>query len=458
MKIIFGGKRVSIYKQHRIYTNPILTEKIINLEEKYPKKDYVDKYRNSVNFSQNNDVPFHQWFRYREGFSGALIKDLIKSSKLESKDAIIIDPFSGSGTTPVVAAQEGYYGIGVDVNPVSVFISNVKLKEYDKNKIKKIYDELRKFSTTENEYKKSLHYEDIKKYFNENNFYRLLEIKQYIDQIKEKDTHDFFLCAFLSILEASSDRRRDGNGLKKAYSKISNIKEEFTNKVYQMLSDIEVERNSKLLGEVYYGSALELYSIYRKNGHFQDNNEVSIIFSPPYANSFDYFESYKLELVFGDFAESIKDIKKFRSKAVRSFVGVSVQDPFENIIDMLCEEIEKAILRKEAETGKKDSRTRRVPNMIRGYFYDMKKVIEECNKCLQVGNKTYIVVDQSSYIGIIVPTDILFAMFAEQAGFEVTNVIKCRNARTSSQQSKKFPYLKEGLRESIIELTKLRDV
>ena len=42
----------------------------------------------------------------------------------------------------------------------------------------------------------------------------------------------------------------------------------------------------------------------------------------------------------------------------------------------------------------------------------------------------------------------------EQEGFAVGRIVKCRNARTSTQQLNQYPYLKTTLRESIVELVR----
>lgn len=156
----------------------------------------------------------------------------------------------------------------------------------------------------------------------------------------------------------------------------------------------------------------------------------------------------------GDFADNISSIKNFRNDAVRSFISVSKQVETERYIDLIAQEIEQAIPHKEELTGKKDSRTRKVPNMIKGYFDDMRTVIRSCGEVLTKGRKTYIVVDQSSYLGKIVPSDLLLAHLAESEGFKVKGILNCRNSRTSTQQLKQYPYLKDGLRESIVILEK----
>src|SRR5258705_5521576 len=64
--------------------------------------------------------PIHRWFRYREGFSPALISELRLGHR-------ILDPFCGSGSIMVGAAQQGRISVGIDVNPLAAFVGRVKL-------------------------------------------------------------------------------------------------------------------------------------------------------------------------------------------------------------------------------------------------------------------------------------------------------------------------------------------
>ncbi len=442
-----------LLKGMQIYDNKDLQQFVLQLESRYEIKDLSHKYNNSVNFSENADVPFHQWFRYREGFSGNLIKELIRDSGA-TKNEFIIDPFSGSGTTPVVAVLNGYNALGIDVNPLSAYIANVKMQQYTQAELqlckRSVLKDLPKLNTSNTN-----KYDDIKKYFEPRNFEMLCNLKDYINDIDNLSAQSILMTAFLCIIEACSNRRRDGNGLKTVITKVSDVRDLFIKKTIEIISDLKTTSCNLIgKGECIADSATNLYEIYK---HYKDSRDVNvgaIIFSPPYPNSFDYFESYKLELVFGDFAANIKRINDFRQQAVRSFIGVKEQRESDKYINIISAEIEKAIPEKEAETGKRDLRTRKVPNMIKGYFSDMQEIIKQCGLCLEKGKKTYIVVDQSAYVGVIVPTDLLLAYLSEQVGFRVESITECRKCRTSAQQLQRFPYLKNVLRESIVELVK----
>lgn len=435
----------------KIYDSDILQEFILSLESRYTIESAEDKYHNLVNFSTNTSVPYHQWFKYREGFASELITELITMSGAQPGECII-DPFCGSGTTNVVSILNGYDTLGLDVNPMSAFITNAKVDHYKESDLvlaMSYLEELKRFE--EYDFKSS--YEDIRKYFNDTNFRELVRIKTFLNTLDNSKSKNILLIAFDSIIIDSSDRKRDGNGLKTRPTKVDNVMHAFQSKVELIISDINsIKPNELAIGFGVYNTAYELYDEYLKS--FSSKKPGAIIFSPPYANSFDYFESYKLELVFGGYANGMAGINELRKKAVRSFIGASQQVTSNPYVDMIALEIENAIPLKEKETGKKDARTRKVPNMIRGYFSDMHEVIRQCALTLPSGRRTYIVVDQSAYCGKIVPTDLLLAYLGEQEGFEVGRIIECRKARTSTQQLNKYPYLKTTLRESIVELIK----
>ena len=84
----------------------------------------------------------------------------------------------------------------------------------------------------------------------------------------------------------------------------------------------------------------------------------------------------------------------------------------------------------------------------------MNSVLKEIYESLSVGGTCYIVVDQSAYVGVIIPTDTILALLAERKGFTVEKISICRKAATSGQQLKQYPYLKNTLRESIVCLKK----
>lgn len=447
-------------QKYGVYKDERLRNLVSEFESRFQVKDEIDFFNNLVNFSTNVEIPYHCWFKYREGFSHALIEELIKRSAID-KSEYVADPFCGSGTTVIEAALQGYSGLGIDINPMSAFISSVKCTSYSDNDISRIQSLYQQLSeligkiVVSNEYRQQ--YADVEKFFSKNNFEELIKVKMFVDSITDNDkVHDFYKCAYICIIEEVSDRKRDGNGLKTQASTVNDVVEFFGRKVSVMLSDITTYRiPADVVAILDMGNAMTLSETINKNQEKMNGTLGAIMYSPPYANSFDYFESYKMEVILADYAINMQDIGQYRQQAVESFVGRNdLRNDTRDFIQLMSDEIEKGIPEKEERTGRRDSRTRKVPKMIRGYFTDMEQVIAESSKVLTSGKKCYIVVDQSAYLGRIVPTDLFLAAIAEDYDFNVNEIIICRQAKTSGQQIQLYPYLADSLRESIVVLEK----
>ena len=87
-----------------------------------------NKYHDLVNFSKNQNVPRHRWFDIKEGYSLNLVSEVISDLKIKNKKSIIFDPFSGSGTTAVVAKKLQRNFIGIEKDKDYVKLSKERLK------------------------------------------------------------------------------------------------------------------------------------------------------------------------------------------------------------------------------------------------------------------------------------------------------------------------------------------
>ena len=83
-----------------------------------------------------------------EYFIGEHIDNFKKETYFKKGD-IILDPFSGSGTTMVQANELGMYAIGIDISAFNSLIANVKVGKVDfkdlNNELKKIKNSLKEF-------------------------------------------------------------------------------------------------------------------------------------------------------------------------------------------------------------------------------------------------------------------------------------------------------------------------
>ncbi|OIJ09416.1 modification methylase [Anaerobacillus arseniciselenatis] len=415
----------------------------------YPENNNAT-YISQVNFSDDLQKPFQRWCRYKEGFSIELVKRLIKEQALRDS-GIILDPFSGSGSTLVGANELGYKGVGFEVNPFSYFLSDVKLKAYTTEEVELFKLLYQKAIQEKNEEYLLPRLSFADKVFNDEVKSKLMEIKQNIVDYQNEGVNtkviDLLKLGWLSAIEELSNYRKAGNGLKKRKLKKPIILTEEDvyyklDKIYScMYSDLissKLKRNVSL----YNDTSITM------DKYVENDSVTGIIFSPPYANCFDYTEIYKLELWFGDFVSDYADLKVLRKSSLRSHLNANLKEDNENLYTIpLLEEVLNKV-------GEKELWDKKIPIMLRLYFHDMFRIIEKCYFALEKGGFCNIVVSNSSYGGVVVPTDLLFTIFAEKVGFEINRIEVARYIITSSQQYNITKEQKNFLRESVICLKK----
>lgn len=408
------------------------------LIEKYPYKTKLE-FSELVNFKKNKSISKHRWYDYKQGYAAELMEIIIKKENID-KDLYVLDPFTGVGTTNLVAQKLGYKNIGIDVNPIASLAARVKTYFFSEKEIENI-ENLRKNFIPQ----KSNHTPDstlLVKSFPPQVFNQLMEIKGFYEQLKNQKVNDFFKLAYISIIDECSTRIKDGNGIKIAKNKkiVDDVFGLYLSKCKQMIGDLKSD-NYSTESQIIDGSLLK-EETYKK---IKDKDIGLVVFSPPYANCFDYCEVYKLELWMGDFVLDYKDFKKYRDLAMRSHVNSKFVHLFENHndkVDLIANLLACYNLW-----------NKNIPDMVRGYFDDMENLLKKMHKLMVGNSKVYIIVANSGYKGILVPTDLLIADIAERTGYVVDEIIQARKIRSSSQQMNELNGNYENLmRESIVVL------
>ena len=419
-----------------------------------------------VNYSNNVDEPIQRWFRNREGYSSELVQRIIAELP---ENSLIVDPFCGTGTTSLVASSKGIHSLGVDVNPLAIFIAKVKTRNYSENDKFIFVNALSELTSSITPKLKAANkpgLQIIDKVFMPDILDALLILKFYIYEHFARKTKDFFFLAWLAILEEVSNVYKEGNGIKyrnrkrtsKGYKTIPMeewaelhfpknrfqfVIDTFTNQIREMLNDIEFGKPKRYEPRFFEGDALDLTE------YVSPESTSLVVFSPPYANNFNYFKAYKVELWMGDFVKSYEEMRSITQRSLRSHVETSLtrnsdkSNWYPEQLDELLDLIDPDHLW-----------TERIPTAIRGYFYDMHTTLEKIFSILKVGGKCVIVVGNSAYGGVLIPTDAMLAEIASAIGFDVEKIAVARHLTTSSQQKKALEPVADYLRESLLVLRK----
>jgi site-specific DNA-methyltransferase (adenine-specific) len=403
--------------------------------------------------------PIHRWFRYREGFSPGLITQLGLGRR-------ILDPFCGSGSIMVGAAQQRRTSVGIDVNPLAAFVSRVKLSPLSDADVAGAAAFLERFETAVGRVEPwpvpALRI--VGKVFEPRILDAVLRLRALIeDRATSPDQRRFLLLAWLSILQDVGSYFKEGNGIKYRNRKrrrggyvlrpdgqwqrerfgadqAAFVRAAFRAKLTEMLSDVPAWRQGNWRGQrIIEGDALE------ETAQLVASSFDSVVFSPPYANRFDYFESQKVELWFGGFVDSYDELGALRKRSLRSHLGAALGGV---VVDL--PELDELIDRMDPASS---AVRMRVPTLLRGYFSDMALVLQHCRAVLVPGGQCCVVVGNSAYGGVIVPTDTLIARLGLAAGFDAAAVVPVRHLTVAPQQRNELRGREELMRESVVVLT-----
>src|SRR3954453_18146825 len=164
-----------------------------------------------VNWRGGGGLPIHRWHRYREGFSPALIAEFGLGPR-------ILDPFCGSGSIMVGAAQRGRAATGIDVNPLAAFVARVELTPLDEREVEVAASFLASFER-EMEHVGEWPTPALRitaKVFEPDVLHGVLQLRALIERRGDDRprVRDFLLLAWLSMLQDVGSYFKEGNGIK----------------------------------------------------------------------------------------------------------------------------------------------------------------------------------------------------------------------------------------------------
>ena len=411
--------------------------------------------RDAVNFDESGTMPIHRWFRYREGFSPTILEKFNGHQR-------IFDPFCGCGTTLIEAKKIGVDAIGADVNPLAVFVAKVKTRQYSATDA----EVFASWAIRASECQQSWSVPAIPllpKLFQEEALEELLRLRMGLERCEDEKIRDLLFLCWLNILEGCSNVFKEGNGLKYRNKKRQRGK-------YETVSDdVWIPRRfgrsiCAFVRQRWHSQCLlvreDLAQLRVEKPSVVDILERSCldpdlpeevqtcdasVFSPPYANRFDYFEAFKVELWMGNFVGSFEEMGDLRNRSMRNNLAVqtgevSKRQYVEDFLDLMDDSASSVRMG--------------IRQTLRGYFDDVALLAGNLRRILAPSGKVVCVVGNSAYAGVLIPTDLLCGIIFEEVGFDVESIEVARPLHVSSQQRGKMSTgLEQYMRESVISCT-----
>ena len=351
----------------------------------------------------------HGYHRYPAKFIPQVASRLIE--KYTSEGDLIVDPFGGCGTTLVESKVMGRSSVGVDVNPVAVLITKVKITPIDPVKIEKAFVALKEKLdgySVDTKVKTPAH-ERINYWFRLEEKRKLALIFTEISKLENQDLREFFYCGFSNILKNCSIWLQKSNKPTRDFKKIpSDPILTFFKQVKAMMRGND--RFYGLLKEKdYLKVPCRVYCTDARSTPIKDNSASLIVTSPPYVTSYEYADLHQLTALWMEYTKDLSDFRK-------RFIGSSYHHSEKNLVlnSVIAENIRSELLKKD----------KKIAEEVSTYFSEMNQAFVEMRRILKVGGKTCIVIGNTSLRGVEVLNAEVFVEQLQNLGLKIVDIIK----------------------------------
>ena len=359
--------------------------------------------------------------------------------KYAQKGDIILDPFCGSGVTLLESKINGYESVGFDINPMAILIARAKTQAYQKKKLLKEFNDLKKSLYGNMESLFDDGQMDIPKITNMDYWYSK-EVINDLGKIRwalktgSYEYKDFFLTIFAFVCRNQSLTK---NGEFKRYrikkEKIARTTNEVFSRFFSHLQEmIEVFLSTDMSQKI----SKPIFANAENKIPLKIKYDL-VVTSPPYGDSrttvaYGQYTSFGNEWVNGLNAHTANGYQIDRE-------GLGKKGELNDGLkehQVLMDVVEKI---KEVDS----KRANEVLYFFNGYYNAVKNILENLNEqgrvCFVVGNRTV--------KGFQIPMDQITASFLDSMGLNFEGIF-VRNIHNKVMPSKNSPTNKVGVKSN----------
>jgi len=385
----------------------------------------------------------HGIHEYRGKFFPQLVRSLINISGTKP-GGLVADPMSGSGTTIVEATLYGCRGLGLDMNPLSIFLGNTKceLLSADPKRLETAYRRVREAALapeargrTKLTYLSGLSAADqayLKGWFGDEVLAGLDEIATLIKRVTYTPARNLMWVALSNIIRTVSWQKDDDLRVRKEVRLDIEIdpKKEFLEELARSIravlaflyqeAPIENALHSITLGDA--RCSADVWSAHR--------GKIDVVItSPPYATALPYLDTDRLSLCFLGLLSRPehrnRDQLMIGNREVTNGVRRAYMERFKREGEILPPAVRALISRIENlnEGTGAGFRRKNLPALLSNYFFDMREVLRNIFDLLKPGGRAFVVIGNNHTIAggerIDIETATLLSEMAAQLNFRV---------------------------------------
>jgi len=435
--IIYGSKNAEAIKKLVYFSHAEIDKNIVQTSQFHCENGSGTITRQK---RQNTRYSVHGLHEYKGKFNPQVVRSLFNIYNIHKNDKVL-DPFCGSGTTLVEAANDNLSAHGTDINPLAVLIANTKIESLNltafdvvkgKQLLFKNYSNTIKNLKLDNE---DLRIQYLKSWFPDD-ILNEIEALRLSASTLEDSLKNLFLVIISNTLREYSYQEPTDLRIRRRTTPLPAIKilDQIANAIDAFAQNInEFQTTFKPLKSYNKAYNLDIKKAFQHDSFKEDNSYDFAITSPPYATALPYIDTQRLSLVWLNLI-SAKEIKPLESNLIgsREFRMKSEQQNWQNILlentYSLPKEIHSfCVLLNSKLKPDEGFRKRELPSLLYRYFYDMKLAFQEVYRLLKVEKYFCLIVGHNhTTIGgkrTDIDTPKLLTFIGEEIGFKVHEIL-----------------------------------
>lgn len=380
---------------------------------------------------QNRAQGRHGWLRLTPAYSLRLVEELLTET---DEHLTVLDPFCGTGTTALCAAQRGHEALSIDINPFLVWFARSKTVHYsahvlnDAHHFARTVVTLAESGTISPTPAPPIH--NIDRWWSDPvlNFLRRLHSALMQSTEAGSQVNDLLNVAFCRTLITLSNAAFDHQSMSfKSGDQlhlpiVTSYTDDFLSAVDDVLAGAAQSPS---------GTAQIIQGDSRKLTHLIARPIDRVITSPPYVNRMSYIRELRPYMYWLGYLHQAREAGELDWQAIGGTWGIATSRLAAWLPE--SESFQPAVLREALQHIRTvENKSRHVlTQYIMRYFADIWTHLNSLLPVLRQGAEVDYIVGNSSYFGVLLPVEQIYAAMFAELGFREIHIHTVRRRNSS---------------------------
>lgn len=386
--------------------------------------------RTDLTFKDNVNRGRHGWVRLTPAYSVKIVEQILdKHPDIQ----YVLEPFSGTGTTGLVAAQRGLHCDLFDINPFLIWLAQVKCANYDPDLLAKIWEAVGVIvdNARSGRHETALWFppiSSIERWWSHN---RLVVLAKIFDALNAlfpavSQQRDLLLIAFCRLIIQWSNAAfnhqsmsfKENSGQLRLFDEDEEIYQAFLDNVNVILAEAS---------QHIPGTVRVLLHDSRDITAGEKQKYDAVITSPPYVNRMSYIRELRPYMYWLGYLKESREAGELDWKAIGGTWGIATS----RLNDWSSENNYETCHRLASIVEKITQSSDILGRYVHKYFADISAHFAALHSAVAPGGRLYYIIGNSKFYDTLVPVEELYADLMKKQGFEniTIEIIRKRSSK-----------------------------